>query len=115
MTLSPEFHFLEVAYPYVARRLLTDDDPALRDRLFQVCGTLIDCAWKVPGLVIERASGTVMECAWFHDGVERHHPCADSPAYPPISDPFCLFTFSRTHPLIHSPFAPPTLFSGAVQ
>lgn len=36
MTLKPEFHFLEVAYPYVARRLLTDEDPALRGRLFQV-------------------------------------------------------------------------------
>ena len=36
MTLDPEFHFLEVAYPYVARRLLTDEDPQLRDRLFQV-------------------------------------------------------------------------------
>ena len=35
LTLDPEFHFLEVAYPYVARRLLTDD-PALRQRLFQV-------------------------------------------------------------------------------
>lgn len=30
MTLQPEFHFLEVAYPYIARRLLTDEDPALR-------------------------------------------------------------------------------------
>lgn len=36
MTLDPDFHFLEVAYPYVARRLLTDEDPALRQRLFQV-------------------------------------------------------------------------------
>jgi predicted unusual protein kinase regulating ubiquinone biosynthesis (AarF/ABC1/UbiB family) len=36
MTLDKEFHFLEVAYPYVARRLLTDEDPALRQRLFQV-------------------------------------------------------------------------------
>ncbi|MEW5300846.1 MAG: hypothetical protein WDW36_003746 [Sanguina aurantia] len=36
MTLKPEFHFLEVAYPYIARRLLTDEDPALRGRLFQV-------------------------------------------------------------------------------
>ncbi|KXZ42117.1 hypothetical protein GPECTOR_201g367 [Gonium pectorale] len=36
MTLKPEFHFLEVAYPYVARRLLTDEDPALRERLVQV-------------------------------------------------------------------------------
>jgi hypothetical protein len=36
MTLNPEFHFLEVAYPYVARRLLTDEDPALRERLIQV-------------------------------------------------------------------------------
>lgn len=36
MTLQPEFHFLEVAYPYIARRLLTDEDPALRERLVQV-------------------------------------------------------------------------------
>ena len=36
MQLQPSFHFLEVAYPYVARRLLTDEDPALRERLFQV-------------------------------------------------------------------------------
>lgn len=36
MTLQPDFHFLEVAYPYVARRLLTDDDPSLRNRLIQV-------------------------------------------------------------------------------
>eukprot|EP00210_Caulerpa_lentillifera_P007137 g6827.t1 len=36
MTLDPSFHFLEVAYPYVARRLLTDEDPALRERLIQV-------------------------------------------------------------------------------
>ena len=36
LTLDPSFHFLEVAYPYVARRLLTDEDPALRERLVQV-------------------------------------------------------------------------------
>ena len=36
LTLRPDFHFLEVAYPYVARRLLTDEDPALRQRLVQV-------------------------------------------------------------------------------
>ncbi len=36
MQLQPDFRFLEVAYPYVARRLLTDEDPALRERLFQV-------------------------------------------------------------------------------
>ena len=35
LTLQPDFHFLEVAYPYIARRLLTDEDPALRERLFQ--------------------------------------------------------------------------------
>ena len=34
MTLDPSFHFLEVAYPYIAKRLLTD--ASLRDRLFQV-------------------------------------------------------------------------------
>jgi predicted unusual protein kinase regulating ubiquinone biosynthesis (AarF/ABC1/UbiB family) len=36
LTLDPDFKFLEVAYPYVAKRLLTDEDPALRERLFQV-------------------------------------------------------------------------------
>ena len=36
LTLDPTFKFLEVAYPYIARRLLTDEDPALRERLFQV-------------------------------------------------------------------------------
>lgn len=36
LRLNSNFRFLEVAYPYVARRLLTDEDPALRERLFQV-------------------------------------------------------------------------------
>lgn len=36
LMLSPDFKFLEVAYPYVAKRLLTDPDPALRERLIQV-------------------------------------------------------------------------------
>lgn len=36
MTLQPEFKFLEVAFPYVAKRLLTDEDRALRERLIQV-------------------------------------------------------------------------------
>ncbi|KAF0896732.1 hypothetical protein E2562_027259 [Oryza meyeriana var. granulata] len=34
-TLQPDFKFLEVAYPYVAKRLLTDPNPALRERLIQ--------------------------------------------------------------------------------
>lgn len=36
LSLDPSFKFLEVAYPYVAKRLLTDPDPALRARLIQV-------------------------------------------------------------------------------
>jgi len=36
MTLQPDFKFLEVAFPYIAKRLLTDEDPALRERLLQV-------------------------------------------------------------------------------
>ena len=35
MTQDKSFHFLEVAYPYVAKRLLTDE--TLRERLIQVC------------------------------------------------------------------------------
>ncbi|PAN42255.2 hypothetical protein PAHAL_8G120300 [Panicum hallii] len=36
LTLKPDFKFLEVAYPYVAKRLLTDPNPALRERLIQI-------------------------------------------------------------------------------
>ncbi|KAJ6995339.1 protein ACTIVITY OF BC1MPLEX KINASE 1 [Populus alba x Populus x berolinensis] len=36
LTLEPDFKFLEVAYPYIAKRLLTDPNPALRERLIQV-------------------------------------------------------------------------------
>ena len=36
LTLNPDFKFLEVAYPYVAKRLLTDRDVSLRERLLQV-------------------------------------------------------------------------------
>ncbi|KAL6763578.1 ABC1 family-domain-containing protein [Haematococcus lacustris] len=46
MTLKPDFQFLEVAYPYVARRLLTDEDPALRDRLIQVLFSDGKFQWK---------------------------------------------------------------------
>ncbi|XP_042394788.1 protein ACTIVITY OF BC1 COMPLEX KINASE 1, chloroplastic-like [Zingiber officinale] len=35
-TLKPDFKFLEVAYPYIAKRLLTDPNPTLRERLIQV-------------------------------------------------------------------------------
>ncbi|CAL5228284.1 g11389 [Coccomyxa viridis] len=46
MQLQPDFRFLEVAYPYVARRLLTDEDPALRERLFQVLFSGGKFQWK---------------------------------------------------------------------
>ena len=36
LTLDRDFQLLETAFPYVARRLLTDEDPALRMRLLQV-------------------------------------------------------------------------------
>ena len=36
LTLDPNFNFLEAAFPYVARRLLTDPDPNLRMRLLRV-------------------------------------------------------------------------------
>ena len=36
LTLDPSFNFLNAAFPYVARRLLTDPDPNLRARLFKV-------------------------------------------------------------------------------
>ncbi len=36
LTLNPNFKILEVAYPYVARRLLTGESPAFRARLLEV-------------------------------------------------------------------------------
>lgn len=36
LSIDPNFQFLAVAYPYIARRLLTDPDPSLRSRLIQV-------------------------------------------------------------------------------
>lgn len=36
LTLDPDFNLLDSAFPYVARRLLTDPDPALRLRLLKV-------------------------------------------------------------------------------
>jgi hypothetical protein len=50
LTLQPDFRFLEVAYPYVARRLLTDEDPALRERLFQARASRRPCSAAAPFL-----------------------------------------------------------------
>ena len=36
LTLNPDFKIVEIAYPYVARRLLTGESPALRARLLEV-------------------------------------------------------------------------------
>ncbi|AFY71775.1 ABC-1 domain-containing protein [Thalassoporum mexicanum PCC 7367] len=36
LSLNPEFKIVQVAYPYVARRLLTDESPGLRQRLIEV-------------------------------------------------------------------------------
>ncbi|KAL9258831.1 ACTIVITY OF BC1 COMPLEX KINASE 1, chloroplastic-like protein [Drosera capensis] len=46
LTLEPNFKFLEVAYPYVAKRLLTDPNPALRERLIQVLFKDGSFQWK---------------------------------------------------------------------
>ncbi|CAN1825464.1 Protein ACTIVITY OF BC1 COMPLEX KINASE 1, chloroplastic [Linum perenne] len=54
-TLQPDFKFLEVAYPYVAKRLLTDPNPALRERLIQVtsfadCFCTATALWTISGV-----------------------------------------------------------------
>jgi predicted unusual protein kinase regulating ubiquinone biosynthesis (AarF/ABC1/UbiB family) len=36
LSLNPDFKIVQVAYPYVARRLLTDESPGLRQRLIEV-------------------------------------------------------------------------------
>ena len=57
MSLEPNFKFLEVAYPYVAKRLLTDDDPGLRDRLVQVLFDDGEFQWQRLRNMIELAKG----------------------------------------------------------
>lgn len=47
LTLEPDFRFLEVAYPYVAKRLLTDEDPALRQRLIEA-SHMHGSLWGIP-------------------------------------------------------------------
>lgn len=63
MTLRPDFKFLEVAYPYVAKRLLTDPDPSLRQRLFQVLFKKGEFQWArleyLVGLAKESTSGSL--------------------------------------------------------
>eukprot|EP00899_Mesostigma_viride_P010722 jgi/Mesvir1/19651/Mv09933-RA.3 len=46
LALEPRFKFLEVAYPYIAKRLLTDPDPALRGRLLQILFRDESFQWK---------------------------------------------------------------------
>ncbi len=46
LTLNPEFKILEVAYPYVARRLLTGETPAFRARLLEVMFKDGKLQWK---------------------------------------------------------------------
>jgi predicted unusual protein kinase regulating ubiquinone biosynthesis (AarF/ABC1/UbiB family) len=36
LSLNPEFRIVQVAYPYVARRLLTDESDSLRQRLLEI-------------------------------------------------------------------------------
>eukprot|EP00238_Polyblepharides_amylifera_P002335 CAMPEP_0196592738 /NCGR_PEP_ID=MMETSP1081-20130531/73651_1 /TAXON_ID=36882 /ORGANISM="Pyramimonas amylifera, Strain CCMP720" /LENGTH=579 /DNA_ID=CAMNT_0041916513 /DNA_START=382 /DNA_END=2121 /DNA_ORIENTATION=- len=58
MTLQPEFKFLEVAFPYIAKRLLTDEDPALRERLLQVLFNNKTFQWERLENLITLASET---------------------------------------------------------
>jgi len=44
ITLQPEFRFLEVAYPYIAKRLLTDE--TLRSRLLEVMFVSKEFQWS---------------------------------------------------------------------
>lgn len=36
LSLNPDFKIVEIAYPYIAKRLLTDESPELRQRLIEV-------------------------------------------------------------------------------
>ena len=66
LTLEPGFRFLEVAYPYVARRLLTDEDPALRERLFEVRAAVCNSRYQSPPLLTgahdTSLRGSVLTC-----------------------------------------------------
>ena len=70
MTLSPEFRFLQVAYPYVAKRLLTDPDTSLRDRLLQVL-------FKGGRFQVRRLENLVMLAASASGGLDLSSTLAD--------------------------------------
>ncbi|KAL6775923.1 hypothetical protein ACKKBG_A19085 [Auxenochlorella protothecoides x Auxenochlorella symbiontica] len=59
LSIDPNFQFLAVAYPYIARRLLTDPDPSLRSRLIQVLFQGGKFRWdRLQNLVTLAQSGT---------------------------------------------------------
>ena len=57
LTLNPEFKILEIAYPYVARRLLTGESPALRQRLLEVLFKDGKLQWERLENLIQLAQG----------------------------------------------------------
>ena len=57
LTLNPDFKIVEVAYPYVARRLLTGESPELRRRLIEVLFKDGKLQWERLENLIEIARG----------------------------------------------------------
>ena len=57
LTLNPDFKILEIAYPYVARRLLTGESPALRKRLLEVLFKDGKLQWERLENLIQLAQG----------------------------------------------------------
>merc|ERR1712176_1546522 len=82
ITLDPDFRFLEVAYPYVAKRLLTDN--TLRSRLTQVLFKEKEFQWERLSNLVELAQDDSFELDLtdtikdFVRVIARDRPCAPS-------------------------------------
>ncbi len=104
ITLKPDFRFLEVAYPYVARRLLTDEDPALRERLLQVgktCASGTSSTSGTPCCCLLHPARLHAHVAW------QHVPWRLMPATPLPLSCCCSCSICCTH-VSRACLAPPS-------
>ncbi len=62
LSLDPDFQILKVAYPYVARRLLTDESPRLRQRLLEILFKDNRFQWqRLENLIAMAGTGTNLD------------------------------------------------------
>ena len=64
LSLNPDFKIVDVAYPYVARRLLLGETPALRQRLLEIVFKDGQFQWQRLENMITIARGDLPALSW---------------------------------------------------